>query len=83
MTGSGVLNPNYFPKLMNEILKITNSITKKLDIKFRYISIGGGFGIPYSDNENSLNFDKIFKEVSKVFHSYSPMTIYQNSGLNQ
>ena len=70
MTGSGVLNPNYFPKLMNEILKIANSITKNLDIKFRYISIGGGFGIPYSDNENSLNFDKIFKEVSKVFHSY-------------
>lgn len=69
MTGSGVLNPNYFPKLMDEIIKIANSVSKKLDIKFRYISIGGGFGIPYSDNENSLNFGKIFKEVSKVFHS--------------
>ncbi|MFL3015190.1 MAG: diaminopimelate decarboxylase [Candidatus Neomarinimicrobiota bacterium] len=69
MTGSGVLNPDYFPKLMNEILKIANSISNKLDIKFKYISIGGGFGIPYNDNESSLNFDKIFKEVGKVFHS--------------
>ena len=69
MTGSGVLNPHYFPKLMNEILKIVNSVSNELDIKFRYISIGGGFGIPYSDDESSLNFDKIFKEVSKVFYS--------------
>ena len=57
MTGSGVLDPNYFPKLMEEIIKNIDAIMKSLDIKFNHVSMGGGFGIPYDDNP--LNFEKV------------------------
>ena len=70
MTGSGVLDPNYFPKLMEEIIKNMDDIMKSLDIKFNHVSMGGGFGIPYDDNQTPLNFDKVFKGVSDTFHSF-------------
>ena len=70
MTGSGVLDPNYFPKLMEEIIKNIDAIMKSLDIKFNHVSMGGGFGIPYDDDQIPLNFDRVFKGVSETFHSF-------------
>ena len=70
MTGSGVLDSNYFPKLMEEIIKNIDAIMKSLDIKFNHVSMGGGFGIPYDDNQTPLNFDRVFKGVSDTFHSF-------------
>ena len=70
MTGSGVLDHKYFPKLMKEILKTVELINKELKIDFHHISLGGGYGIPYSDDEISLDFNKVFHEVSEVFHSF-------------
>ena len=70
MTGSGVLDHEYFPKLMKEILKTVELINKELKIDFHHISLGGGYGIPYSDDEISLDFNKVFHDVSRVFHSF-------------
>ena len=70
MTGSGVLDPEYFPKLMLEILKISELIMNDLNIEFNHISIGGGYGIPYRKNEEPLNFELIFKNVSEIFHNF-------------
>ena len=75
MTGSGVLDHEYFPKLMKEILKTVELINKELKIDFQHISLGGGYGIPYSDDEISLDFNKVFHDVSRVFHSF-----YNGSG---
>ena len=70
MTGSGVLDHEYFPKLMKEILKTVELINKELKIDFHHISLGGGYGIPYSDDEISLDFNKVFDDVGRVFHSF-------------
>ena len=70
MTGSGVLDHEYFPKLMKEILKTVELINKELKIDFHHISLGGGYGIPYSDDEISLDFNKVFHDVGRVFHSF-------------
>ena len=70
MTGSGILDAKYFPKLMNEILNIANSIMRELNINFEYINMGGGYGIPYKDEDASLDIDEVFSNVSKVFHKF-------------
>ena len=70
MTGSGILDPKYFPKLMSEILNVANTIMKELDINFEYINLGGGYGIPYKDEDILLDIDKVFNNVSKVFHEF-------------
>ena len=55
---------------MKEILKTVELINKELKIDFHHISLGGGYGIPYSDDEISLDFNKVFHDVSRVFHSF-------------
>ncbi|MBC8216137.1 MAG: diaminopimelate decarboxylase [Candidatus Marinimicrobia bacterium] len=75
MAGSGVLDENYFPKLLSAILDSAREIETTLKIRFNHISIGGGFGIPYHEDESPLNIDTVFSELSKVFYSY-----YEPSG---
>ena len=70
MTGSGILDPDYFSALMKDILKNTNIIHQELGIRMDYISLGGGFGIPYQDGETPLDFDRVFKEVGDVFSAH-------------
>ncbi len=70
MAGSGVLDEKYFPKLLSAILDSAREIETTLSIRFNHISIGGGFGIPYHDDESPLNIDKVFSELSKIFYSY-------------
>lgn len=70
MTGSGVLDPQYFPDLMKVILEVILSITETLGITFEYISMGGGYGIPYKEEDMQLDLDKVFNKVGKVFNSF-------------
>ena len=35
-----------------------------------YISLGGGYGIPYHDDETPLDFNKVFQNVANNFHDY-------------
>ena len=35
-----------------------------------YISLGGGYGIPYHDDETPLDFNKVFRNVANNFHAY-------------
>ena len=70
MTGSGILDPDYFPALIKDILKNMNVIHQELGIRMDYISLGGGFGIPYQDGETPLDFDRVFKKVGDVFSTH-------------
>lgn len=70
MAGSGVLDENYFPKLLLAILDSAREIETTLKIRFNHISIGGGFGIPYHENESPLDINRVFVKLSKIFYSY-------------
>jgi len=70
MAGSGVLEVDYFPALLKAILDTVVEIQTKLDIHFSYISMGGGLGIPYHENESPLDIDTVFNDLGEIFHSY-------------
>ncbi|NOZ03859.1 MAG: diaminopimelate decarboxylase [FCB group bacterium] len=73
MAGSGVLDIDYFGSLLTAILETAQNIEAELNLHFNYISMGGGFGIPYKDEETSLDIDKLFKNLGRIFYSfYSP-----------
>jgi len=69
MAGSGVLDESYFPELLKAIIKIMKNIEKTLNINFSYVSMGGGFGIPYEEHEIPLDLNRVFKNLSSVFYS--------------
>ncbi len=69
MTGSNILEPFYFAEITQKLLYIIEENLLDLGIKFEYINIGGGLGVPYTKNEKPLDLDATFKQVSDVFHS--------------
>ena len=54
MTGSAILDNSYFKTITNKILDIAEDISETVGIKFDFINIGGGLGIPYILIKNLL-----------------------------
>lgn len=67
MTGSCVLDENYFAAIAEKLLAIAGVIRKKTGIDFEFIDIGGGLGIPYRLNEKILDVEKVMKLTAKIF----------------
>ena len=38
-------------------------------IQFKYISIGGGYGIPYKEDDPTLDIDRVFNNIASEFYS--------------
>ncbi len=68
-TGSGILDENYFTQLIRTVLEISTMVESECKIHLKYISIGGGYGIPYKENEPILNIDRVFKNIANEFYS--------------
>ncbi len=68
MTGSNILEPFYFAEITQKLLYIIEEHLLDLGIKFEFINIGGGLGIPYTDQEQPLDVEQTFKLVGDVFH---------------
>lgn len=70
MTGSGNLEQDYFVHLLTTILEVAKSLESGLSIRLSFVSMGGGFGIPYSEEDEPLNVDELFKALSTVYHQF-------------
>ncbi len=67
MTGSNVLDAEYFPVVSEKLMGIASRISKELGISFEFIDIGGGFGVPYQPDEEALPIEEIAASVVSVF----------------
>jgi diaminopimelate decarboxylase len=62
MTGSNVMNPEYWNDLISVLYYHINEIQKTNDIKLEFINIGGGIGIPYRQEQEKININE-FSEI--------------------
>lgn len=67
MTGSNVLDEEYFTEVAMKLLEIAGEIRKKVGIDFEFINIGGGFGVPYCPEQKSLDLDKVARGLRGAF----------------
>ncbi|MFN3781496.1 MAG: diaminopimelate decarboxylase [Candidatus Kapaibacteriota bacterium] len=67
MTGSNILEPMYFAEVIMKLFQIVGKIFVELQIRPEYIDIGGGFGIPYADDEKDLDIELTAKLLSEVY----------------
>jgi diaminopimelate decarboxylase len=67
MTGSNNLEPYYFAEIVDKLMTIAGDIFTKLEIIPEFVDIGGGFGVPYNDNEEPLNVDLTARLVTEMF----------------
>lgn len=67
MTGSCVTDPKYFEEVTQKLMECIGPLARKLNIRFEFIDIGGGFGIPYEPGEAELDIQKTAKCVTTLF----------------
>ena len=67
MTGSNNLEPYYFAQVVEKLMMIAGNLFDKIGAIPEYVDIGGGFGIPYEDDEEVLDIDLTAKLVTEVF----------------
>ncbi|MFY8162347.1 MAG: diaminopimelate decarboxylase [Candidatus Kapaibacteriota bacterium] len=67
MTGSNNLEPYFFAEIVDKLMMIAGDIFHKLGKTPEYVDIGGGFGIPYTDDEEELNIERTGEMVANVF----------------
>ena len=67
MTGSAILDEAYFEQITSLMMDVAGRVAKKLGIRFQFIDIGGGLGIPYQPDDKPLNLDLLASRVSGMF----------------
>jgi diaminopimelate decarboxylase len=66
MSGSNVMDPNYWYELVNVIYETINQLYTELDIKVEFMNVGGGLGIPYQPNIPDLDISVVAKNIRKA-----------------
>jgi diaminopimelate decarboxylase len=67
MTGSNNLEPWYFAEIVDKLMTIGAEIFNHLGVNPEYVDIGGGFGVPYTENENGIDLEHTAKLVCDIF----------------
>jgi diaminopimelate decarboxylase len=85
MVASNELDYSYMVETARMVLDIVELVSAELDIKFEFVNIGGGFGIPYRPEQKPLDLAAMAQEIGEVFaafaqrHGYAPK-MYMESG---
>ncbi len=86
MVASNELDPDYFVDTADMLFNLVMEIHLETGIRFEFVNLGGGFGIPYRPEENAINLeyvsDKIHERYEKMIVSAGlhPLGIFMESG---
>lgn len=67
MVVSNELNPEAHIATADMLFDLVIEITKKLGIRFEFINLGGGFGVPYKPEQKALDYDFISKKIKEFY----------------
>lgn len=86
MVASNELNEDYFAETARILFNLVVKIHKQLGIRFDFINLGGGLGIPYRPEQKKLDVFKISEGIRKEYESIlvpnglAPVKLYLESG---
>lgn len=85
MLASNELNYTYMVQTAEMLLEVAAWVGSELNIRFEFINIGGGLGIPYRPEEQRLDLDSMGSAITTMFdrfrseQGYAP-NLYMESG---
>ncbi len=85
MVASNELNYKYMVRTAEMLLELVTAVSAELGIRFEFINIGGGMGIPYQPDVPGLDIESMGREITALFdsfkkqHGYSP-ALFMESG---
>lgn len=70
MICSNELNWHYMAETVKMLLELIADIAFELDIKFDFMNVGGGLGIPYKPTDLPFALDKFASEAVRMLHHF-------------
>jgi diaminopimelate decarboxylase len=86
MVASNELNPDYFVDTAEMLINLVVEISKEVGIKFEFINLGGGIGIPYKPEDEKVDLNKISQGIKNIYDmkikgtELEPLKIYMENG---
>jgi len=86
MVASNELNPDYFIETAEILFNLIADLHKELGIRFEFVNLGGGFGIPYTPDQNALDMNYISRGIKNHYDSIikkeglHPLRVVMESG---
>jgi diaminopimelate decarboxylase len=68
--GSGWLKPEPFVEAADVICKVAKRVENEAGVKFEFVDVGGGFGVPYKPQDEELDVAKAAEGVAEVFNGH-------------
>ncbi len=85
MLASNELNCTYMVQTVEMLLEIANWVSSELNIRFEFVNMGGGLGIPYKPDSTPFDLKAMSKGVEALFsefqsrYGYAP-SLFMESG---
>jgi len=85
MVASNERDYTYMVETARMLLQISELVENELGIRFEFLNIGGGFGIPYRPEDHALDLASMSRQITDLFaefrtsHGYAPR-MYMESG---
>lgn len=76
MLASNELNFTYMVQTVQMLLDIVEWVSSELNIRFEFINMGGGLGIPYQPDAPAFELDAMGKGISELFESFKARNGY-------
>lgn len=67
MVVSNELDPNALVETAEMLFDLVAEISKKVGIRFEFVNLGGGIGIPYKLTDKPIDLDFVSKEIKKLY----------------
>ncbi len=71
MLASNELNYAYMVQTVQMLLDIATWVTAELDIRFEFINMGGGLGIPYRPEDLQFDLEAMGREITTLFAQFT------------
>jgi diaminopimelate decarboxylase len=76
MLASNERNYTYMVETAHMLLDLVKWISAELDIRFEFINIGGGLGIPYQPEDAPLDIESMAAEITALFAAFKAQQGY-------
>ena len=70
MVASNELNQEYMVETVQMLLELVGEISNELDIRFEFINMGGGLGIPYRPGDAPLDLKVMSSAIATLFQKF-------------
>lgn len=77
MLASNERNPAYMVQTIRMLLELIAEIGHALDIRFEFINMGGGLGIPYRPEEQEFDLEYLGQQAARLLGEFAQRHAYQ------